>query len=178
MWLDMQLNLLVFFFTLSLSTRQGKVYSLATRAAQKVLVVGGSGRVGGSALRSLLQRSKKDESVNIQLTAAGRSVDKWNAYVKSYNIPTNVDFVAVDISRQSEQLDKVVDDYDLIIHTAGPFQQLRENVLLKTVARLGKKYIDVLDDVELSRICRGEEYQSMCKRSGASAVISTGIWYV
>ena len=152
-----------------------KVTASATTKA-KVLVVGASGRVGGSALRSLLSRTKTDSTLNLDITAAGRSIDKWKSYVSSYDIPESVNFVSIDISKSSKQLDDVVSGFDLIVHTAGPFQQLKENVLLKTTARMGKKYIDVLDDVELSRICRGNEYQEICKSTGASAVVSTGIW--
>ena len=147
-----------------------------TATKTKVLVVGASGRVGGSALRSLLSRSKTDPTLNLEVTAAGRSIEKWNSYASNYKIPDNVRFESVDIGVTSQELDEIVAQYDLIIHTAGPFQQLKENILLKTSAKLGKKYIDVLDDVELSRICRGEEYQKLCRSTGASAVISTGIW--
>ena len=167
---------LTFSFVLVFAAAAAAVTVASNAVKARVLVVGGSGRVGGSALRSLLTRTNTDPSLDLDLTAAGRSSEKWNSYATSYNIPDTVKFVSVDIASSSQQLDEVISQYDLIVHTAGPFQQLKENVLLKTSARLGKKYIDVLDDVELSRICRGDEYQNLCKSTGASAVISTGIW--
>lgn len=167
---------LTFSFVLVFAAAAAAVTVASNAVKARVLVVGGSGRVGGSALRSLLTRTNTDPSLDLDLTAAGRSSEKWNSYATSYNIPDTVKFVSLDIATSSQQLDEVISQYDLIVHTAGPFQQLKENVLLKTSARLGKKYIDVLDDVELSRICRGDEYQNLCKSTGASAVISTGIW--
>ena len=36
--------------------------------------------------------------------------------------------------------------------------------------------MDVCDDIKLSRICRRPEMQELCKQTGATAIISTGIW--
>lgn len=47
---------------------------------------------------------------------------------------------------------------------------------MRAACRGGKKYLDVCDDVELSRICRQDDIQMIAKNSGAKAIISTGIW--
>lgn len=141
---------------------------------KQVLVVGGSGRVGGSAVRSLLNFYQ--DRVNVHV--GGRKLKNWESYKRDHrNIPAlnSVEFQSVDI-RNARQLDRIVPKFDLVVHTAGPFQGLEEPTLLNSCLKHGKSYIDVCDDVALSRICRSEAYQQKAKDSKATAVISTGIW--
>lgn len=137
-----------------------------------ILVIGGSGRVGGSAVRSLYNRYGD----NIDIIVAGRSLENWIAYKSRLNTPLPITFITLDISNQSNELENELKKHDLIINTAGPFQQLRIPVVLNCSASLGKKYIDVCDDIELSRICRSSKYQDICKKTLGSGIISTGIW--
>ena len=147
------------------------LFELRASAKPKIVIFGASGRVGGSALRSI--RARFGHSVSI--CAAGRSEKKWMQYSEKYDLK-DISFLSADISASDEELDKIISPFDLIVHTAGPFQQLRRPSLLLAACRQGKKYLDVCDDVELSRICRSEEIQSLARSSGAAAVISTGIW--
>ena len=137
----------------------------------KVLVIGGSGRVGGSAVRSL----SKSFGENIELRVGGRSKEKWEEYRSRVGRNVPATFVEMDIY-DSTSLSKAIAAHDLIIHTAGPFQQLRNPVVLDTALEKGKLYIDVCDDIALSRLCGDSKYQTLAKSNGASAVISTGIW--
>jgi saccharopine dehydrogenase-like NADP-dependent oxidoreductase len=73
-------------------------------------------------------------------------------------------------------LESVVRQHDLIIHTAGPFQGLKETTILDSCLQNGKAYLDVCDDVKLSRQSRSEEKRALARKTGAAAVISTGIW--
>jgi saccharopine dehydrogenase-like NADP-dependent oxidoreductase len=136
----------------------------------KVLVVGGSGRVGGSAVRALIKRFP-EYSVGV----GGRSVKTWEVCQSRLSLRNDIVFVPMDVNDESS-LENIISTYDLIVHTAGPFQGVRENKLLKQALISGKKYIDVCDDIPLSAICRSAEYQEMAKKYKGSAVISTGIW--
>jgi len=73
-------------------------------------------------------------------------------------------------------MEELLPSFDLTIHTAGPFQGLEENIVLKTCMKHGTKYLDVCDDINLARLSRSESYQELAKMSGGSAIISTGIW--
>lgn len=42
--------------------------------------------------------------------------------------------------------------------------------------KLGKKYIDVCDDIRLSQIVRSKDYQRLACENNATAIIATGIW--
>ena len=143
---------------------------------QNVLVIGGTGRVGGSTVLSLL----KGYTGKFNLTVAGRTNEAWLDFKNRLNFKLSnnlqdLNFINLDINSK-DQLLKILPNYDIIIHTAGPFQQIRNPIVLETSLLLGKKYVDVCDDIELSRICRSDKYQSIAKESGASAVISAGIW--
>lgn len=162
---------------------------------RKILIIGGSGRVGGSALRKLnsmifkddefRKKSSSDESGgdraryrDIRLTVMGRDVKNWNDYValKSLDI-SYINFIAMDINEnEGYQLDAIIKEHDLIINTAGPFQGLRIPVVMEKCLLYSKKYIDVCDDIKLSRICRSQYYQDMAIRYNSTAIISTGIW--
>lgn len=179
---------------------------------RKILIIGGSGRVGGSALRKLNNMIFKDDEVwkkkkssadvdhevndvngvynvlgsdgdrvrcrDIRLTVMGRDVKNWNDYValKSLDI-TYIDFIAMDINdKDGYQLDAIIQEHDLIINTAGPFQGLRIPVVMEKCLLFSKKYIDVCDDIKLSRICRSQQYQDMAIKYNSTAIISTGIW--
>jgi hypothetical protein len=142
-------------------------------ATTRVLVCGGSGRVGGSAVRALCQRFN-DKSLLIHV--GGRQSSSFDEFTERNKIDRNrVKFVQLDVSKINE-IDKIINNYDIIVNTAGPFQGLEEPILLEKTLHHGLKYIDVCDDVALSRICRSLKYQTMAKTTGGSAVISAGIW--
>ena len=145
---------------------------IQTLKVPKVLVIGGTGRVGGSAVRSLHERFGSE----IDLRVAGRSLKNWDAFLGRNSKPlVGVEFVSLDITRK-EELEVVIPQYDLIIHTAGPFQGLRCPSVLESSLRHGKQYIDVCDDITLSKIARSDIYRDLAVKSKGAAVISTGIW--
>lgn len=136
----------------------------------KVLVIGGSGRVGGSAVRSIASRIGSSN-----VASAGRSTTNWEDYTRQYHICSDITFHALDIN-DKERLIEIVSQYDIIVNTAGPFQGLQDLVVLKAALSSGKKYIDVCDDINLSRKARSAAYQNLAKQYNSTAVISAGIW--
>ena len=137
----------------------------------RILVIGGSGRVGGSAVRSLLERDQFDVSIG------GRDRKNFDTFLRRNRLPFNnhVKFQILNIYSE-QQLDTVIPNYDVIVHTAGPFQGLTEPGVLANAIKHGKKYVDVMDDVGLSRIARSFKYQELANETGAIAVVSAGIW--
>ena len=85
----------------------------------------------------------------------------------------DVNFESLDI-RNKKDLDRVIPNYDLIVHTAGPFQGLNSSEVLESALENGKFYLDVCDDISLSRLVRGSYYQNLAKQNNATAIISTG----
>ena len=146
---------------------------ILTTTKKSFLVFGGSGRVGGSCVRSLLNLNKDHD-----VTIAGRSNDNYNNILKRINRKQNeVKFINCDINDEilvRDILNKK--KYDCIINTAGPFQGLDEPNLMKICLELSQNYIDVCDDIKLSRIARSNKYQTLAKSTTSRACISSGIW--
>ena len=132
--------------------------SLAATNRPSILVIGGSGRVGGSAVRSLIEH-------DLDVTVGGRSSSNFEASIdRSPSLNKGaVKFQPLDIHSE-QQLDAVIPNYDVIVHTAGPFQGLNDPGVLTCALQHGKKYVDVMDDVGLSRIARAAEYQDLARR--------------
>lgn len=78
-----------------------------------------------------------------------------------------VPFLEIDISDQAKLADKLA-PFDVIVHTAGPFQGLRDPIVMRTALQQGKKYLDVCDDVELSRISRAQSLQQLAEVNNKS----------
>jgi saccharopine dehydrogenase-like NADP-dependent oxidoreductase len=145
--------------------------SSASLLRKKVLVIGGSGRVGGSCCRSLHKGNFVD------ITIAGRDRSNYDAFIKRNGFRTEGDFQFQQLDLyNTDDLNTVVPDFDLIVHTAGPFQGLSEPNVLLSALKHGKNYIDVMDDVNLSRIARSKSYQKLAGESGSVAIVSAGIW--
>lgn len=147
----------------------------------RLLVVGGSGRVGGSAVRAMLETFQCKQlnipDINVQIDIAGRSQSNFENFLsRSPNLRGKVQFTPLDIYCNPNEIDPILYNYDLIVNTAGPFQGLKESPVLMGALRTGVDYIDVCDDITLSRIVRSEKYQKLAKSSGSKAIISAGIW--
>ena len=77
-----------------------------------------------------------------------------------------MDFLPINISSKEDELDQVLQNFDVIIHTAGPFQGMDRATVLASAMKLGKLYLDVCDDIKLSRIVRqGSDNIYQVKRS-------------
>lgn len=147
-------------------------FAHCTSIKKRVLVLGGSGRVGGSAVRSLYDKYGS----TIDLTVGGRKRSNWETYVSRLGrLLPGVNFIDFDFNDRLT-LDKIVEKHDVVIHTAGPFQGLKTPTVMECVLRQGKIYLDVCDDINLSRISRSPTYEVMAKSTGGIAILSVGIW--
>jgi len=139
-----------------------------TTSTGRVLVVGGSGRVGGSCARALLEQGHT-------VVVGGRSRANWYDSVRRFpglNLQDRVEFLEIDATRPMQ----LPGGFDAVVNTAGPFQGLKECALLESCLRAGSPYVDVCDDIRLSRVARSNKYQALAQETKTSAVISAGIW--
>ena len=109
-------------------------------SGSSVLVVGGSGRVGGSTVNWL---SKLDPS--LKLKVGGRSSNSFES--ARSRLPAACDFVPLDLEGGDDALAAAVAGYDLIVHTAGPFQQRTDPALMRAAVTADIPYCDVCDEV-------------------------------
>ena len=101
-----------------------------------VLVLGGSGRVGGSTAASLLPQLQSNSIVRV----AGRDEARFRDAVARWPALDSCTFERVDRDDPS-QLSQAVSRSDLVLNTAGPFQQLRECPTLQACIAHGVPYL-------------------------------------
>ena len=136
---------------------------------KRVLVVGGSGRVGASTVR-WIDKLAKAEQLPVQLAVGGRRQASFAAAAKRLGAKgvDDIKFVQLDLD-DAASLERAVAGRSLVVHTAGPFQQRTDPTLLKACIDAGVPYCDVCDELELSRAAKK-------LTSDVPAVISCGIW--
>ena len=136
---------------------------------KRVLVVGGSGRVGASTVR-WINKLGKAEQLPVELAIGGRRRASFDAAAKRLGAKgvDAIKFVQLDLD-DAASLERAVAGRSLVVHTAGPFQQRTDPTLLKACIDAGVPYCDVCDELELSRAAKK-------LTSDVPAVISCGIW--
>ena len=135
---------------------------------KRVLVVGGSGRVGASTVRWIDRLAT--EQLPVELAIGGRRRASFDAAAKRLGAKgvDAIKFVQLDLD-DAASLERAVAGRSLVVHTAGPFQQRTDPTLLKACIAAGVPYCDVCDELELSRAAKK-------LTSDVPAVISCGIW--
>ncbi|CAN0466567.1 unnamed protein product [Ascophyllum nodosum] len=143
----------------------------------KIMVVGGSGRVGGSTVRALRQLAP-----NIELVVGGRSernfaksVQRWRTLPGAedgYDY-SDITFRALDLTDEAS-IANALAGCDLVVHTAGPFQRKSRPEVLEAAIRAKVPYVDVCDDARLALVAKGLNAEAQA--AGVAATISAGIW--
>lgn len=141
----------------------------------RVLILGGTGRAGAKTARALSRMAP----CPVSITIAGRNKSKGQAVVQDsvacqHGNVVSAQFQRVDID-DFERLLHMVKTHDIIVHTAGPFQNRKHpNLVLKATIQAGKYYIDICDDV-----CHASHAKSLMEkaaRENVRAIICAGIY--
>lgn len=155
----------------------------ATKPRKKVLVLGGSGRVGGSTVRALHQYYG-GVTGELELLVGGRnkanfetSIKRWERLRAAAGVVevdySQVQFVSVNLE-DHDSLVKAMTGCDCVVHTAGPFQGREEAQALAAALEVGAQYVDVCDDSKVGEAAK--KMMELAKSKGVSAIISAGIW--
>ncbi|WVZ54572.1 hypothetical protein U9M48_005350 [Paspalum notatum var. saurae] len=152
----------------------------------RVLVIGGTGRVGGSTAAAL-SKLRPDLSI----LAGGRNREKGESFAAK--LGEQSEFVQVD-TRSASMLEKALQGrysvmqrntllliypvapdvcVDLVVHTAGPFQRAEECTVLQAAISTKAPYIDVCDDLNYSWRAKG--FHEQAKTAGVPAITTAGI---
>ncbi|GMI15717.1 hypothetical protein TrVE_jg3364 [Triparma verrucosa] len=147
----------------------------------RFLVVGGTGRVGGSAGTYLCKLSKAEgyDPSDVTLILGGRSSSSYEAskarissklIALGLGVPS-IEFLKVDLEAPIEPLTATIESCSptILIHTAGPFQQRTDPNLLKSAIALKIPYVDVCDEPSLCS-------KSKALSSTVPAIVGAGIW--
>ncbi|XBI79999.1 hypothetical protein VPH35_089281 [Triticum aestivum] len=136
------------------------------RSSARVLVLGGTGRVGGSTATAL---SKLRPDLNILI--GGRNREKGESLASE--LGEQSEFVKIDTGNAA-MLEKALEDVDLVVHTAGPFQREAECTVLRAAISTKTAYIDVCDDMDYS--WRAKAFHEEAKAQGVPAITTAGIY--
>ncbi|XP_037440342.1 uncharacterized protein LOC119308335 isoform X3 [Triticum dicoccoides] len=131
----------------------------------RVLVLGGTGRVGGSTATALSQFR-----LDLNILIGGRNREKGVLLVSK--LGQRSEFVHVDI-HNSSRLKEVLEGVDLVIHAAGPFQRDDKCTVLQAAVFTKTGYTDICDGVDYS--WRAKSFHEQAKASGVPALITAGI---
>lgn len=132
----------------------------------RVLILGGTGRVGGSTAIALSKLCP-----NLRLIVGGRNREKGGSMVAT--LGTKSEFTEVNID-DTKSLEAVLSDVDLVVHTAGPFQQADKCSVLEAAIQTKTAYLDVCDDT--SYAWRAKSYMDKAVAANIPAITTGGIY--
>ena len=147
---------------------------------KKVLVVGGSGRVGGSVVTQLVKRGAIVTVGGTSETNFVESQSRWPTLFPSFATELNaVSFEGLDresVSSVQPVLER--NGFDLVVHTAGPFQGKvgTPNGVLEACVETGTPYIDVCDDYCTAMAAKTKYSAKAIENNKAPCIVSTGCW--
>lgn len=135
--------------------------------AEKVIIVGGTGRVGLSTASALV--------ADTSLTLAGRSEANFRAAQASRPELKAAAFRRIDMDAGQQALVDALRGFDLVIHAAGPFQRRPQCDVLEAALQAGVRlYVDVCDDTEYARNARG--LHARAQAAGLRGITGAGIF--
>ncbi|KVH90375.1 NAD(P)-binding domain-containing protein [Cynara cardunculus var. scolymus] len=132
----------------------------------RVLVLGGTGRVGGSAAIAL-----SNLSPDLHIIVAGRNREKGASMVAT--LGKNAEFAEFDIN-DVQSLESALTDVDLVVHAAGPFQQTDNCRVLEAAIRAKTAYLDVCDDTNYA--LRAKAFMNEALAAKVPAITTGGIY--
>lgn len=131
---------------------------------QKILILGGKGRIGSHVAQDLATYTDAD----IIVTGRSGDTDRAKEQISSFEF----EFLTLDLAN-TEKLNEAIANVDLVIHCAGPFHY-RDAKVLQTCIEHKVNYIDISD--HRSFYHQAIEYQEEAKEAGITAVLNTGIF--
>ena len=127
---------------------------------QKVLVIGGSGRIGRSVAADVLKHT------DAAVTITGRRPEP------SFALASKQTYHALDLA-DLPAVESAIAHHDLIIHCAGPFRSRNHHVLTSCIAQK-TPYLDVADSPDY--VNQALTHRTEAQSAGVTAIISTGIF--
>ena len=102
---------------------------------KKLLIIGGTGRVGSSTAASLVQTHP-----NLKIILGTRSQEGYDAAVKNRPSLEGLECRMVDRNNLQSIL-SALDGCDIVLHTAGPFQRKKECLVLEAAIQAKIPYL-------------------------------------
>lgn len=154
--------------------------AITGKQEQRVLVLGGTGRVGTETIKALARITPVPLSVSV----AGRDAGRAHKICRNLATlaqdrgpdasPVKYEFAKIDINDERSLADLIA-VHDVVIHTAGPFQRKESpSRVLQVAMAANVPYMDVCDDLTHAKECK--KLHEVARDKGYTALISTGIY--
>ena len=127
---------------------------------QKVLVLGGGGRIGRSVAADILRHTAAEVTITGRRAAA------------DFELLERQNYRALGLDDEAG-VEGAIAQHDLTIHCAGPFRSRNHHVLLSCIAQ-GKPYLDVADSSDY--VNQALKYKEKAQAAGVTAIVATGIF--
>ncbi|CAH9072365.1 unnamed protein product [Cuscuta europaea] len=134
--------------------------------SSRVLIIGGTGRVGGSTAIALSTLCP-----DLHIIVGGRNREKGTSMVAK--LGKNSEFAEVNID-DKVSLEAVMKDVDLVVHAAGPFQQAENYNVLEASIQTKTAYLDVCDDTRYA--FHAKSYMNDALAASVPAIVTGGIY--
>ncbi|KAJ8770941.1 hypothetical protein K2173_022113 [Erythroxylum novogranatense] len=137
----------------------------------KILVLGGTGRVGGSTATAL-----SNLCPDLRIVIGGRNSvlsRRAKGAAMLSRLGKNSTFAEVDIENE-ESIEAALSDVNLVVHAAGPFQQTEKCSVLEAAIKTKTAYIDVCDD--MSYALRAKSFKERALAANVPAITTGGIY--
>lgn len=132
--------------------------------SDRVLILGGRGRIGSSVAADLAIHTQA------HITITGRTASPeptWKEHLSS-----DIEFVSLDLADQ-QSVKQAIASTDLVIHCAGPFRY-RDDQVLRTCIEHGVNYIDVSDDRSFTH--NALKLKELARENGVTAIVNSGVF--
>ncbi|AFY34156.1 saccharopine dehydrogenase family protein [Calothrix sp. PCC 7507] len=130
----------------------------------RVLILGGRGRIGSSVAQDLATHTQAE----ITITGRSPAIEKTGSLL----LEKPVQFLMLDLA-EVDKLRKAIAQSNLVIHCAGPFHHRDTNVLQLCIEQ-GVNYIDVSD--HRSYTIKALSCHDQAIAAGVTAIVNTGIF--
>ncbi|XP_030522668.2 uncharacterized protein LOC115735529 [Rhodamnia argentea] len=150
----------------ALESHPSRVHLPGKARNARLLVLGGTGRVGGSTALAL-----SNLSPDLQIVVGGRNREKGDSMVAT--LGNNSAFAQVDID-DMVSLERAMDDVDLVVHAAGPFQQAQNCNVLEAAISTKTAYVDVCDDIHYA--LHAKSFNDQAAAVNIPAITTGGIY--
>lgn len=142
------------------------LHSFTPPVKPRVMILGGTGRVGASTAAALSRFCP-----SLRLVLAGRNREKGEALASK--IGENTEFVQVNVE-DIYSIQTALDGIDLVIHSAGPFQQEEKCNVLEAAISSKTAYLDVCDDTNYAWKAKG--FHEKALSADVPALTTCGIY--
>lgn len=137
----------------------------------KVLILGGNGRIGGSVAQDIATNTDSEVIVTGRSTAS-KIRDIQSNHQPNHKLNTQLRFLCLDLAN-IDKLASEIAKSNLVVHCAGPFHH-RDTKVLELCIKQGVNYLDVSD--HRSYTIRALEHHKDAVNANVTAIVNTGIF--